>query len=425
MSGHVFISHGSDNRDEAGALAAFIEGRGVRTWIAPRDVRPGMDYSEQLQEAIESCVAFVVLVTDHANTSPYVRAETEMAFSGSKPIFPVRLADIKPAAGLAFFLKIRHWTDAYGAGRDASLERLVLELQTLAGAAPVAATAAVAPAIASAPSPSPSPPPASDQELRAAAVGPNAEYFLAHWAKMEAKRTTIDWNWAACFANLFWFAYRKMWVPLVGYIVATIALSGLEFVGPNMMKVEWLLFVGFSFVTGYFGNHLYRKQTDKLVAEGAGLEREARLAHLRARGGTSKPALFAAIGIFVLLFALALAGAVIEQRRLAALPAAAASAPAADAPPAVAPAPAAAPVLDQNYLVGRWADDGDCSRAAEFLADGRFTGADGGIGNWALEGNELIATGPAGTVTVRITPVDQNMMTTVGADGQVETSTRC
>ena len=77
-----------------------------------------MDYSEQLQDAIEECLAFVVLVTDTANKSPYVRAETEMAFCNSKPIFPVRLSDIKPAAGLAFFLKIRHWTDAYGKARD-------------------------------------------------------------------------------------------------------------------------------------------------------------------------------------------------------------------------------------------------------------------------------------------------------------------
>ena len=114
MSGHVFISHGSEDSQDADALADFIESRGMRAWIAPRDVRPGQDYSEQLQEALESCAAFVVLVTDKANKSPYVRAETEMAFSNGKPIFPVRNSDIQPGPGLAFFLKIRHWTDAFG-----------------------------------------------------------------------------------------------------------------------------------------------------------------------------------------------------------------------------------------------------------------------------------------------------------------------
>src|SRR3982750_3256639 len=130
---YVFISHGSDDRDEAAALCAFIEARGIRTWIAPRDVRPGQDYSEQLQHAIEQCAAFVVLVTDKANSSPYVRAETEMAFSTKKPIFPVRQSDIQPAAGLAFFLKIRHWTDAFGKHGHAAMERLGLELDAFCG----------------------------------------------------------------------------------------------------------------------------------------------------------------------------------------------------------------------------------------------------------------------------------------------------
>lgn len=102
-------------------------------WIAPRDVRPGMDYSEQLQAAIEECAAFVVIVTNSANKSPFVRVETEMAFSLDKPIFPVRMSEAMPGPGLALFLKIKHWTNAFGAGRDMSLERLARELRTFGG----------------------------------------------------------------------------------------------------------------------------------------------------------------------------------------------------------------------------------------------------------------------------------------------------
>lgn len=171
MAGHVFISHGSENSDEANELCTFIELSGVKAWIAPRDVRPGIDYSEALQDAIENCAAFVVLVTEMANKSPYVRAETEMAFSCHKPIFPVRMSDIKPAAGLALFLKIRHWTDAYGKGRQANLDRLMLELQTACGLAPPTPPAPVRapspPSKAAAPPlpapAAPAPPPESDR----------------------------------------------------------------------------------------------------------------------------------------------------------------------------------------------------------------------------------------------------------------------
>ena len=179
---------------------AFIEARGIRTWIAPRDVRPGQDYSEQLQHAIEQCAAFVVLVTDKANSSPYVRAETEMAFSTHKPIFPVRQSDIQPAPGLAFFLKIRHWTDAFGKHGDAAMERLGLELDALCGVRAAAARVRTAapprraarrrrPLLPAAracawsrPRRCRRSPAARDERLRAA-IGPNADSYLAKWRR--------------------------------------------------------------------------------------------------------------------------------------------------------------------------------------------------------------------------------------------------
>src|SRR5688572_11803937 len=175
---HVFVSHSSDNRELANDLAAFLEARGVRIWIAPRDVRPGMDYSEQLQLAIESAVAFVVLVTDMANKSPYVRAETEMAFSSHKPIFPVRTTDMQPAPGLAFFLKIRHWTDAFGSSRVDNLDRLVRELQALSGTSAPATPATPATPSSGAAMPAP-PPPAPPPAAPAAAASAAAAFMPA------------------------------------------------------------------------------------------------------------------------------------------------------------------------------------------------------------------------------------------------------
>jgi hypothetical protein len=110
----------------------MLEARGIPVWIAPRDVRSGMNYSEELQRAIEACAAFVILVTDKANRSPHVRAVTEMAFSTEKPIFPVRTSYIAPADRLTLFLKIRHWTDAFGSEREANLDLLASQLATLA-----------------------------------------------------------------------------------------------------------------------------------------------------------------------------------------------------------------------------------------------------------------------------------------------------
>jgi hypothetical protein len=330
---HVFVSHSSDNRELASDLAAFLEARGVRIWIAPRDVRPGMDYSEQLQLAIESAVAFVVLVTDMANKSPYVRAETEMAFSNHKPLFPVRITDIQPAAGLALFLKIRHWTDAYGASKGANLDRLARELQTLsgvgadapAGAVPAPAPAATGQAQAQAARPLAAmgataaakpmlpraPASAEEEEKWRAAVGPRADLYLERWKETAQRNTAVSWNWAACLANFFWFAYRKMWIP-AGAMAAIYLLNVALMAQPEAARIVSLLSIGVTFVTGLFGTHLYRLQTAKLVAATAGTDKPAALETLRTRGGVSQPALYGAIGAVVLL--VLVAAVVVGQR---------------------------------------------------------------------------------------------------------------
>lgn len=445
-SGHVFVSHGSENRDEAQELAAFLEARGVRIWIAPRDVRPGMDYSEQLQQAIEQAAAFVVLVTDHSNKSPYVRAETEMAFSTEKPIFPIRMSDIKPASGLALFLKIRHWTDAFGRDRDANLDRLARELQTVSGAE-VQEGAPPPPMAAPPPSPPPPPPPHSPQpqpqapaaapaplpeagspeeQKWQAAIGPKAPWYLERWRQMDSKGSAISWNWPACLLNVFWFAYRKMWLPLAGVLVALI-LVGMLTAGATP-AVQLLPGIAISFVTGAFGNLLYRKQTAKLVAEASALPPDIAAQSLRSRGGVSVPALVVAIGITLLLVAAAI---VVAAQQMVPQPA-----PPVPPDPVVngtegdkpsggdEPGPAAG-AFDPNDLVGRWADAGDCANATEFTADGRFLAPDGGGGVWTLEGDQLTLSGPGGTATIRVTALDRNSMTGVGPDGTVGTSQRC
>ena len=132
MSGaHVFLSYCSDDKRVAEELVRDLESGGLRIWYAPRDVRPGIDYSEQIQAAIESAGAFAVIVSECSNESDFVRAETEMAFSRRRPIFPLRIAPVAPAAGLALFLQLRHWTDAFGPQRHAAVARLGEELRGL------------------------------------------------------------------------------------------------------------------------------------------------------------------------------------------------------------------------------------------------------------------------------------------------------
>jgi hypothetical protein len=127
-SGHVFLSYSTSDRPLAEDLWRRLESRGVRVWIAPHHIPPGSDYSEAIEGAIESSSAVVALISSGANASRHVKAEIEIGFSRGKPLFPVRFQEIQPARGLSLFLSLGHWTDLFGAGEAASLERLVAEL---------------------------------------------------------------------------------------------------------------------------------------------------------------------------------------------------------------------------------------------------------------------------------------------------------
>jgi hypothetical protein len=136
-AGHVFVSYTAADRPFADELVGALERRGVRIWYAPRDVRPGLDYSEQIHKAIETAAAFTVIVSDASNRSKFVRAETEMAFSFDRQIFPVRTSQVAPARGMALFLQLRHWTDVFGPSRQIAISRLGDELLALSQGPPL------------------------------------------------------------------------------------------------------------------------------------------------------------------------------------------------------------------------------------------------------------------------------------------------
>ncbi len=53
MAHDVFISYSAKDKTTADAVCAMLESEGIRCWIAPRDVVPGMEWGECIIEAIE------------------------------------------------------------------------------------------------------------------------------------------------------------------------------------------------------------------------------------------------------------------------------------------------------------------------------------------------------------------------------------
>ena len=112
MAHDVFISHSAKDKSVANAICAVLESRGVRCWIAPRDVLPGMSWPEAIVDAIEASRVMVLVFSAHANESKQVIREMEQAQANDLALLPVRIQDVEPTKSFRYFLGTAHWLDA-------------------------------------------------------------------------------------------------------------------------------------------------------------------------------------------------------------------------------------------------------------------------------------------------------------------------
>jgi hypothetical protein len=88
--GCVFISHIEEDQSLALEIAAGLEAAGFETWYYERDSEPGLSYLIQVHEAIERCVAFVLLISPNSIKSHQMTKEVVRANDLGKPFVPVR-----------------------------------------------------------------------------------------------------------------------------------------------------------------------------------------------------------------------------------------------------------------------------------------------------------------------------------------------
>lgn len=113
MKHDVFISYSSQNSDAAKAVCHILEENEVKCWMAPRDIPPGTEYGDMIDDAIKSSKIIVLLFSETAATSIWVKGELNIAFEEQKVIIPFRL-DKTPLKGQhRVILNHKHWIDAY------------------------------------------------------------------------------------------------------------------------------------------------------------------------------------------------------------------------------------------------------------------------------------------------------------------------
>lgn len=113
MPHDVFISYSSKDKPIADAVCHFLEADGIKCWIAPRDIPPGSDYADLIEDAIKNAKLFIIIFSNHSSCSQWVKSELNIAFTEQRPIIPFKIDEAEVLGSSRLILSKIHWIDAY------------------------------------------------------------------------------------------------------------------------------------------------------------------------------------------------------------------------------------------------------------------------------------------------------------------------
>jgi len=131
MTHDLFISYSTKNKDAAETVVSELEERGLRCWMAPRDILPGTPYGQAIVQAIEECQIFLLILSAASNGSKQVLREVDHASSLDKDILPFLVEEIQPSGSMAYYLGPEQWLDATSSSIEDHTQDLCSVLERL------------------------------------------------------------------------------------------------------------------------------------------------------------------------------------------------------------------------------------------------------------------------------------------------------
>lgn len=131
MAHDVFISYSAEDKPIADAMCSTLESNGIRCWMAPRDILPGMDWGGSIIDAIADSRVMVLLLSSNSNASVQVKREVERAVNKGVIVIPFRIEDVSLSKSLEYQLSLTHWMDALTPPMEKHLQTLARDIRQL------------------------------------------------------------------------------------------------------------------------------------------------------------------------------------------------------------------------------------------------------------------------------------------------------
>ena len=127
---NVFISYSSKDADIANNICSFLEHNNLECFIAPRNIRPGHLYAEEIIFGLESSDLLLLLLSENSNASAHVLREVEWAVSNNIPIITYKLEEVTLNPSMKYFLMATQWMDANSQGDYIELASNIIALDS-------------------------------------------------------------------------------------------------------------------------------------------------------------------------------------------------------------------------------------------------------------------------------------------------------
>lgn len=131
MQKEIFISHSSKDSHQAEEICSFLESKMYKCWIAPRDVKHGEDYDQEIIKGIENSRICIVLLSINSNISDHVRRELALASDLKIDIIPIRIEEIEPSSKLKLFVSLPQRIDVFSRQKETGLFKLLEIIQAI------------------------------------------------------------------------------------------------------------------------------------------------------------------------------------------------------------------------------------------------------------------------------------------------------
>lgn len=113
MDYNVFISYSSKQKTIADCIKHYLEEYRISCWMAPDSIPPSSSYPEEINKAIAGCKICLLVYSNTASLSPWVKKEVNQAINMGKTVLPFRIEETKYSDFFDFILSDTHWIEAY------------------------------------------------------------------------------------------------------------------------------------------------------------------------------------------------------------------------------------------------------------------------------------------------------------------------